>query len=73
MTMMAGLAEVTKNVKVWATMHALLSNPGVVAKMVTTLDHISNGRAGLNIVAGAYREEFSQMGAWDDTLTHGDR
>ena len=73
MTMMAGLAEVTKNVKVWATMHALLHNPGVVAKMVTTLDHISNGRAGLNIVAGAYREEFSQMGAWDDTLTHADR
>ena len=73
MTMMAGLAEVTKNVKVWATMHALLHNPGVVAKMVTTLDHISGGRAGLNIVAGAYREEFSQMGAWDDSLTHADR
>ncbi|MEZ5937951.1 MAG: LLM class flavin-dependent oxidoreductase [Hyphomonadaceae bacterium] len=73
MVMMAGLAEVTSKVKVWATMHALLHNPAVVAKMVTTLDHISKGRAGLNIVAGAYREEFAQMGAWDDALTHADR
>ncbi len=73
MTMMAGLAEVTEKVKVWATMHALLHNPAVVAKMVTTLDHISKGRAGLNIVAGAYREEFSQMGAWNDEETHEDR
>ncbi|MET0182203.1 MAG: LLM class flavin-dependent oxidoreductase [Caulobacterales bacterium] len=73
MTMMAGLAEATKNVKVWATMHTLVHNPAVVAKMVTTLDHISGGRAGLNIVAGAYREEFWQMGLWDDQLTHDDR
>lgn len=73
MTMMAGLAEVTKKVKIWATMHTLLHNPAVVAKMVVTLDHISNGRAGLNIVAGAYRDEFAQMGVWDDSVTHEDR
>ena len=73
MTMMAALAEATSTVRVWATMHALVHNPAVVAKMITTLDHISGGRAGLNIVAGAYREEFSQMGAWDDALTHADR
>lgn len=73
MTMMAGLAEATENVQVWATMHALVHNPAVVAKMVTTLDYISKGRAGLNIVAGAYREEFSQMGLWDDNLSHDDR
>ncbi|MDR3510943.1 MAG: LLM class flavin-dependent oxidoreductase [Caulobacteraceae bacterium] len=71
--MMAGIAQATKRVKVWATMHTLLHNPAVAAKMITTLDHISGGRAGLNIVAGAYREEFSQMGAWDDSLNHDDR
>jgi pyrimidine oxygenase len=60
-------------VKIWATMHALLHNPAVAAKMIATLDHISGGRAGLNIVAGAYRGEFEQMGAWDDSLTHDDR
>lgn len=72
-TMMAGIAEATKNVKIWATVHPLLQNPAVTAKVISTLDHISGGRAGLNIVAGAYREEFSQMGAWDESLNHDDR
>ncbi len=72
-TMMAGIAQATKRVKIWATAHTLLHNPAVVAKMITTLDHISGGRAGLNIVAGAYREEFSQMGAWDESISHDDR
>jgi pyrimidine oxygenase len=73
LTMMAGIAQATKRVKLWATVHPLLQNPAVAAKMITTLDHISGGRAGLNIVAGAYRGEFDQMGAWDDSLTHDDR
>jgi pyrimidine oxygenase len=73
LTLMAGLAEATKRVKVWATVHPMLQNPAVTAKMITTLDHISGGRAGLNIVAGAYRAEFAQMGAWDETLDHDDR
>lgn len=73
LTMMAALAEVTTNVKIWATMHALIHNPAVVAKSITTLDYISKGRAGLNIVAGAYRDEFAQMGRWNDELSHGDR
>jgi pyrimidine oxygenase len=69
-TMMAGIAAVTKRVKIWATLHAILHNPAVAAKMIATLDHISEGRAGLNIVAGAYRGEFEQMDAWDAGLDH---
>jgi len=69
-TMMAGIAAVTKRVKIWATLHAILHNPAVAAKMIATLDHISGGRAGLNIVAGAYRGEFEQMDAWDANLDH---
>lgn len=72
-TMMAAIAEATKNVRIWATVHPLLQNPAVTAKMISTLDHISGGRAGLNIVAGAYKAEFDQMGAWDETMTHEDR
>ena len=68
--MMAGIAAITKRVKVWATLHAILHNPAVAAKMIATLDHISGGRAGLNIVAGAYRGEFEQMDAWDASLDH---
>lgn len=72
-TMLAGIAAITKKVKVWATLHAILHNPAVAAKMIATLDHISGGRAGLNIVAGAYRGEFEQMDAWDAALDHDGR
>ncbi len=72
-TMMAGIAAVTSKVKVWATLHTILHNPAVAAKMIATLDHISGGRAGLNIVAGAYRGEFEQMDAWDEYLSHDQR
>lgn len=72
-TLMAALAEATQRVKIWTTLHPLLQNPAVAAKMIATLDHISGGRAGLNIVAGAYREEFAQMSAWNEALDHDDR
>ena len=72
-TMMAAVAAVTSRVQVWATIHTLLHNPAVAAKAIATLDHISGGRAGLNIVAGAYREEFEQMGAWRPELDHDGR
>ncbi|MGH8447476.1 MAG: LLM class flavin-dependent oxidoreductase [Solimonas sp.] len=71
--MMAGLAEATQRVKVWATVHTLLQNPAVTAKMIATLDHISGGRAGLNVVNGSYKGEFEQMHAWRDDLGHDER
>jgi pyrimidine oxygenase len=71
--MMAGLAQATSRVKVWATVHTLLQNPAVCAKMMTTLDQISGGRAGLNLVTGAYRGEFAQMGAWPEGVDHDER
>lgn len=73
MTMMAGIAEVTERVKIWATMHANVHNPAVAAKMYTTLQDISGGRAGMNIVNGAYAAEFEQFGIWDAALSHADR
>lgn len=73
MTMMAGLAEATKNVKIYATVHTLLYNPAVAAKMYATLDQISGGRVGMNVVSGSYAEEFRQMGMWPEELSHGER
>ena len=64
--LIAALAEVTSRVKVWTTVHAFLQNPAVTAKMIATLDQISGGRAGLNVVTGSYKAEFDQMGAWPD-------
>jgi len=69
-TMLAGIAAVTRRIRLWTTMHAILHNPVVAAKLIATLDHVSGGRAGLNVVAGAYAQEFEQMDAWDAGLDH---
>jgi pyrimidine oxygenase len=71
--LMAALATQTQKVKVWATVHTLLQNPVVAAKMITTLDHISGGRAGLNIVTGSYKGEFEMMHAWRADVGHDER
>ncbi|GAJ29556.1 LLM class flavin-dependent oxidoreductase [Acidomonas methanolica] len=68
--LMSALAAQTKRVKIWTTFQTLLHNPAVVAKMIATLDQVSNGRAGLNVVPGAFRDEFAQMGVWPETLGH---
>jgi pyrimidine oxygenase len=73
MTMMAALAESTTRVKIWATLHANVHNPAIAAKMLTTLQDVSGGRAGLNIVNGSYAGEFEQFGVWDPELSHEDR
>jgi pyrimidine oxygenase len=68
--LMAALAEATSRIKIWSTACTLLFNPAAVAKMIATIDDISGGRAGLNVVTGAFRQEFAQMGAWRDDLGH---
>lgn len=72
-TMMAALAEATSRVRIWATLHANVHNPAVAAKMLATLQDVSGGRAGLNVVNGSYAGEFAQFGAWDPGLGHEDR
>ncbi|MCT2400450.1 LLM class flavin-dependent oxidoreductase [Novosphingobium mangrovi (ex Huang et al. 2023)] len=71
--LMAALAEVTSKVKCWTTVHTILQNPAVVAKMMATLDQVSGGRSGLNVVTGSYKGEFSQMGAWPEGVDHDGR
>ena len=72
-SLMSALAEATERVKVWATVHTNLFNPAMAAKMYTTMQEISGGRAGMNIVVGAYAEEFSQMGEWPAEMDHAAR
>ena len=71
--LMSALAALTTRVKVWTTVHTLLQNPAVTAKMIATLDHVSGGRAGLNVVTGSYKGEFEQMRAWRDQVDHDQR
>jgi FMNH2-dependent dimethyl sulfone monooxygenase len=62
MTWAAGLLAHTKNITVFATIHAAVNHPVVVAKQIATLDHLSGGRAGLNIVAGWNKPEYDALG-----------
>lgn len=62
MTWAAGLLASTKNISVFATIHTAANHPVVVAKQIATIDHIGNGRAGLNIVAGWNKPEYEALG-----------
>ena len=63
-TLMAGLAAVTSKIKIYATAATLVMPPAIVARMASTIDSISNGRFGLNVVTGWQAPEYSQMGMW---------
>jgi pyrimidine oxygenase len=63
-TLMAGLAAVTSKIKLFATAATLTLPPAIVARMASTIDSISHGRFGVNLVTGWQRPEYSQMGLW---------
>ena len=63
-TLMAGLAAVTERIKIYATVPTLIINPAYAARMCNTIDSISHGRFGLNLVTGWQPPEYSQMGLW---------
>jgi FMNH2-dependent dimethyl sulfone monooxygenase len=58
----AAIAAVTKRIGVFSTVHTPLLSPAYAAKAITTIDHISHGRAGLNIVCGWNQDEFDIHG-----------
>lgn len=62
-TWAAGLAALTKRINLFATFHVPTVHPVVAAKMASTIDHISDGRFGLNVVAGWQPDELAMFGA----------
>jgi dimethylsulfone monooxygenase len=62
-TWAAGLAEATSRTMVFATVHMPLMHPVAAAKMAATVDHISGGRLGLNLVMGWFTDEMKMFGA----------
>ncbi|MBM7572691.1 LLM class flavin-dependent oxidoreductase [Aquibacillus albus] len=62
--LMAGIAAVTSKIGIYATVQPLTLNPAIAARMAATVDDISQGRFGLNVVAGWNKFEYSQMGLW---------
>jgi len=65
-TWAAGLAAVTSRIGLFMTVHVPLVHPVYAAKALATVDHISGGRAGLNIVCGWNPDEFAMFGATPD-------
>jgi FMNH2-dependent dimethyl sulfone monooxygenase len=61
-TWAAGLAEATENIQIFTTTHVPTVHPIVGAKMATTIDHISAGRYGINVVMGWFPPEMEMFG-----------
>jgi dimethylsulfone monooxygenase len=61
MTWASALLANTQRIQVFSTVHVPIFHPLVAAKMGATLDHIGNGRWGLNVVSGWSEREFGQM------------
>ena len=72
-TLMAGLAAVTHRIRLFASVAVLTIPPPIVARMAVTIDSISHGRFGINIVSGWHAAEYSQMGLWPGDTFFGER
>jgi FMNH2-dependent dimethyl sulfone monooxygenase len=65
----AALGAVTKRIAIFSTVHVPLVTPAFGAKAIATIDHITHGRAGLNIVCGWNQAEFDLHGVTIDPET----
>ncbi len=61
-TWAAGLASATERIGLFMTVHVPIVHPVYAAKALASVDHISGGRAGLNIVCGWNPDEFAMFG-----------
>ena len=72
-TLMAGVAASTSTIRLFASVATLTVPPAIAARMAATLDQISKGRFGLNIVSGWQPAEYEQMGVWPGDSYFADR
>jgi len=63
-TLMAGLAPVTSRLQLVASIAPILLHPTILAKMAVTLDDISGGRLGINVVSSDH--EYTRMGLYPE-------
>ncbi len=61
-TWAAGLAQATSTIKIFATTAVPSIHPVLAAKQSVTIDHISCGRFGMNVVAGWNAPEVAMFG-----------
>ena len=72
-TQAAALGALTRNIGIFVTAHVSLITPAFAAKAMATIDHATDGRAGLNIVCGWNPDEFSPHGVKIDAERRYDR
>lgn len=70
-TWATALACNTERIMVYATSHVPTVHPLFAAKQAATIDNISNGRFGLNLVCGWFKPEIEMFGITQ--LAHADR
>jgi len=71
-TLLSALAAVTSQVGLLATASASYTEPYNVARMFASLDHLSHGRAGWNVVTSSMPEEAMNFGH-DGNIDHANR
>lgn len=64
----SALAALTSRITVFTTSHCLTVSPVMAAKQIATIDAVSHGRVGLNVVAGWFEKELRMFGV--ETLDH---
>ena len=63
LTLLSAVAATTRTIKLGTGILVLpLRNPVTLAKQLTSIDHISNGRLMLGMAAGWYKREFDAVG-----------
>ena len=71
-TLLSALAATTSKIGLLATISASYTEPYNLARMLASLDHISHGRAGWNVVTSSMPEEAMNFGL-DANIDHGGR
>lgn len=66
------LTQATKSIGVAVTLSTSFYHPYMAARTMTTLDHLTEGRVGLNVVTGSSRRAAQQYG-YDDLMPHAER
>ena len=71
-TLLAALATVTRHIGLVATSATAYNEPYTVARTLASLDHLTGGRAGWNLVTGGNAEDASNFSR-SSHAAHGDR
>ncbi len=72
LTLLTALSQATSRIGLIATVSSTYNEPYNLARRLASVDHVSGGRAGWNIVTSATPEEAANFGI-DDRLDHSSR